>query len=71
MTSKANPRTLCLWCSDKAQKGKITMKEFKNSDYESVEKQYETEAKRLWGDIDAYKEYTEKRQITLRINGKR
>ena len=43
-----------------AEKGKITMSAFDNSDYESARKQYEVEAKRRWGETDQYKEYAEK-----------
>ena len=45
---------------DGAEKGKITMKAFDNSDYETARKQYETEAKERWGATDAYKEHAEK-----------
>ena len=45
---------------DGAEKGKITMKAFDNSDYETARKQYETEAKQRWGETDAYKEHAEK-----------
>lgn len=45
---------------DEAEKGKITMKAFDNSDYETARKQYETEAKKRWGETDAYKEHAEK-----------
>lgn len=45
---------------DGAQKGKITMKAFDNSDYETARKKYETEAKKRWGETDAYKEHAEK-----------
>ena len=43
-----------------AEKGKITMTAFDNSDYETARKQYETEAKRRWGETDAYKEHAKK-----------
>ena len=36
------------------------MTAFDNSDYETARKQYETEAKRRWGETDAYKEHAEK-----------
>ena len=36
------------------------MSAFDNSDYETARKQYETEAKRRWGETDAYKEHAEK-----------
>ena len=36
------------------------MTAFDNSDYETARKQYETEAKRRWGETDAYKEQAEK-----------
>lgn len=45
---------------DSAEKGMITMTAFDNSDYETARKQYETEAKRRWGETDAYKEHAEK-----------
>ena len=45
---------------DGAEKGKITMAAFDNSDYETARKQYETEAKHRWGETDAYKEHAEK-----------
>ena len=45
---------------DGAEKVKITMKAFDNSDYETARKQYETEAKERWGATDAYKEHAEK-----------
>lgn len=45
---------------DSAEKGKITMSAFDNSDYETARKQYEAEAKRRWGETDAYKEQAEK-----------
>ena len=45
---------------DSAEKGKITMSAFDNSDYETARKQYEAEAKRRWGETAAYKEHAEK-----------
>ncbi len=45
---------------DDATKGKVTMRAFDNSDYETARKQYEAEAKERWGETDAYKEHTEK-----------
>lgn len=45
---------------DSAEKGKITMSAFDNSDYETARKQYETEAKQRWGETDAYKEHAGK-----------
>ena len=45
---------------DGATKGKITMTAFDNSDYETARKQYEVEAKQLWGETGAYKEHAEK-----------
>ena len=45
---------------DGAEKGKIIMTAFDNSDYETARKQYETEAKQRWGETDAYKEHAEK-----------
>ena len=45
---------------DSAEKGKITMSAFDNSDYETARNRYEAEAKRRWGETDAYKEHTEK-----------
>lgn len=45
---------------DSAEKGKITMSAFDNSDYETARKQYEAEAKRRWGETSAYKEHAEK-----------
>ena len=46
---------------DSAEKGKITMSAFDNSDYETARNQYEAEAKQRWGETDAYKEYEQKR----------
>ena len=43
-----------------AEKGKIIMSAFDNSDYETARKQYETEAKQRWGETEAYKEYEQK-----------
>lgn len=43
---------------EKAEKGDITMNAFDNSEYEIARQQYEDEAKRRWGDTDAYKEST-------------
>ncbi len=45
---------------DGAEKGKVTMTAFDNSEYETARKQYETEAKKRWGATDAYKEHAEK-----------
>ena len=45
---------------DGAEKGKITMSAFDNSDYETARKQYVAEAKRRWGETEAYKEHAEK-----------
>ena len=45
---------------DGAEKGKITMTAFDNSDYETARNRSETEAKRRWGETDAYKEQAEK-----------
>ncbi len=45
---------------DSAEKGTITMTAFDNSDYETARKQYEAEAKRRWGETEAYKEHAEK-----------
>ena len=45
---------------DSAEKGKITMTAFDNSDYETARNRYEAEAKRRWGETDAYKEHAEK-----------
>ena len=45
---------------DEAEKGKITMTAFDNSNYETARKRYETEAKERWGETDAYKEHAEK-----------
>lgn len=45
---------------DSAEKGKITMTAFDNSDYETARNQYEAEAKRRWGETAAYKEHAEK-----------
>ncbi len=45
---------------DEAEKGKVTMTAFDNSDYETARKQYETEAKQRWGETDAYKEHAQK-----------
>ena len=48
---------------DGAEKGKVIMTVFDNSDYETARKQYETEAKQRWGNTDAYKEHAEKTAI--------
>lgn len=45
---------------DSAEKGKITMSAFDNSDYETARNRYEAEAKRRWGETAAYKEHAEK-----------
>ena len=45
---------------DDAQKGKVTMSAFDNSNYETARKQYEAEVKERFGNTDAYKEHTEK-----------
>ena len=45
---------------DSAEKGKITMSAFDNSDYETARNRYESEAKRRWGETAAYKEHAEK-----------
>ena len=45
---------------DSAEKGKITMTAFDNSDYETARNRYEAEAKRRWGETAAYKEHAEK-----------
>ena len=45
---------------DGAEKGKITMTAFDNSDYETARNRYEAEAKRRWGETAAYKEHAEK-----------
>ena len=45
---------------DGATKGKVTMAAFDNSDYETIRKQYEVEAKERWGETEAYKEHAEK-----------
>lgn len=45
---------------DGAEKGKITMSAFDNSDYETARNRYEAEAKRRWGETAAYKEHAEK-----------
>ena len=45
---------------DSAEKGKITMSAFDNSNYEAARKQYEVETKQRWGETDAYKEHAEK-----------
>ena len=45
---------------DDATKGMVTMAAFDNSDYETARKQYEAEAKQLWGETGAYKEHVEK-----------
>ena len=52
---------------DSAEKGKITMSAFDNSDYETARKQYEAEAKQRWGETDAYKEY-EQKSINQSVN---
>lgn len=41
---------------EQAEKGEITMNVFDNREYETARQQYEDEAKRRWGDTDAYKE---------------
>ena len=45
---------------DSAEKGKITMSAFDNSDYETARNRYEAEAKRRFGETDAYKEHEKK-----------
>lgn len=45
---------------DGAEKGKITMSAFDNSDYETARNRYEAEVKRRWGETAAYKEHAEK-----------
>ncbi len=45
---------------DDAEKGKVTVTAFDNTDYKTARKQYETEAKQRWGETDAYKEHSEK-----------
>ena len=45
---------------DNAKKGKITLTAFNNSDYETVRKQYEAEAKQRYGETDAFKEHEQK-----------
>ncbi len=45
---------------DDAEKGKVTMTAFDNSNYETARKQYEAEAKQRWGETEAYKEHAEK-----------
>ena len=40
---------------DKAEKGEYVMTAFDNKEYEETRKQYEKEAKELWGETDAYK----------------
>ena len=45
---------------DSAEKGKITMTAFDNSDYKTARNRYEAEAKRRWGETAAYKEHAEK-----------
>ena len=52
---------------DGAEKGTITMTAFDNSDYETARNRYETEAKRRWGETDAYKEY-EQKSINQNVN---
>ena len=45
---------------DGAEKGRVTMTAFDNSDYETARNRYEAEAKRRWGETAAYKEHAEK-----------
>ncbi len=45
---------------DDAEKGKVTVTAFDNTDYKTARKQYETEAKQRWGETYAYKEHSEK-----------
>ncbi len=45
---------------DKAEKGEYVMTAFDNKEYEETRKQYEEEAKKRWGETDAYKEHQEK-----------
>lgn len=52
---------------DGAEKGKITMSAFDNSDYETARTQYEIEAKGRWGETAAYKEY-EQKSINQSVN---
>ena len=43
------------------------MSAFDNSDYETARNRYEAEAKRRWGETDAYKEY-EQKSINQSVN---
>ncbi len=45
---------------DKAEKGEIPMNTFNNNEYEAARKQYAEEAKKRWGNTDAYKESEQK-----------
>lgn len=45
---------------DVYQKGENVMKAFDNTEFETVRKQYEEEAKEKWGNTNAYAEYAEK-----------
>lgn len=41
---------------EQAEKGRLIMNAFDNSEYETTRQQYEDEAKQRWGDTDAYRE---------------
>lgn len=41
---------------EQAEKGRLIMNAFDNSEYETTRRQYEDEAKQRWGDTDAYRE---------------
>ena len=45
---------------DRAKRGEYVMTAFENKEYEETRKQYEEEAKKRWGETDAYKEHQEK-----------
>lgn len=45
---------------DQHQKGEKMMKAFDNTEFETIRKQYEAEAKEKWGKTDAYAEYEAK-----------
>ncbi len=45
---------------DEAEKGEIPMNTFNNNEYETARRQYAEEAKKRWGNTDAYKENEQK-----------
>ena len=56
LTIKKNRLERLIAALEQAEKGEITMSAFDNSEYETARQEYEDEAKRRWGDTDAYKQ---------------